>query len=395
LPTHRRNPCHAHPASVRPAVAARIDGIRPHRPVERFAQLEPVLAAKGISLKYTDDPNDLSKETLSGFDGLVLYANIDRITPAQEAALLEYVASGKGFIPLHCASFCFRNSPKFIELVGAQFQRHGGEVFRVESVDPQHPIMQGYGGFESWDETYIHTKHNEKDRTVLEVRKQGGQADGKTEEPWTWVRTHGNGRVFYTAWGHDQRTFGNSGFHNLVERGIRWACGQDPTMAGSMTDATRFDVPRMTALPADPPFEYVEVGPKIPNYTPGRQWGVQGQPHTKMQLPMPPAESLKRYTVPEGFELQLFVSEPDLGGKPIAMTWDERGRLWVCETYDYPNELQPPGKGRDRIRICEDTNGDGRADKFTVFAEHSHVDRLPPRRGDRAGRNGDRVPQGH
>ncbi len=51
------------------------------------------------------------------------------------------------------------------------------------------------------------------------------------------------------------------------------------------------------------------------------------------------------------------------------MTWDERGRLWVAETYDYPNEKQPEGKGRDRIRICEDTDGDGKADKFTVFAD--------------------------
>lgn len=340
-----------------------------HRPADRFAQLEPVLAAKGIALKYTDDPNDLSKDTLAGFDGLMVYANIDSITPAQEQALLEYVASGKGFIPLHCASYCFRNSPAVVALIGAQFQKHGGEVFRVENAAPEHPIMKGYSGFESWDETYIHTKHNEKDRTVLEYRVQGGQADGKTKEPWTWVRTHGKGRVFYTAWGHDQRTFGNPGFHNLVERGVRWACGQDPAVAGAVVDATRFNVPKMTPLPADPPFEYVDVGPKIPNYTPGRQWGVQGQPHTKMQLPMSPAESMKRYSVPEGFELQLYAAEPDFVGKPIAMTWDERGRLWVCETYDYPNELQPPGQGRDRIRICEDTDGDGKADKFTVFAE--------------------------
>ncbi len=35
------------------------------------------------------------------------------------------------------------------------------------------------------------------------------------------------------------------------------------------------------------------------------------------------------------------------------MNWDERGRLWVCETYDYPNELQPEGEGRDRIRILK------------------------------------------
>src|SRR6187200_3643280 len=85
--------------------------------------------------------------------------------------------------------------------------------------------MQGYSGFESWDETYVHAKHNEKDRTVLEYRVDGG-----VKEPWTWVRTQGKGRVFYTAWGHDQRTWSNPGFQNLVERGIRWACGQDPSV---------------------------------------------------------------------------------------------------------------------------------------------------------------------
>ena len=88
-----------------------------------------------------------------------------------------------------------------------------------------------------------------------------------------------------------------------------------------------------------------------------------------MQQPLPPEESIKHFVVPEGFHVELFASEPDLGGKPISMTWDHRGRLWVCESYDYPNELQPPGQGRDRIRICEDTDGDGRADRFTVFAE--------------------------
>jgi putative membrane-bound dehydrogenase-like protein len=51
------------------------------------------------------------------------------------------------------------------------------------------------------------------------------------------------------------------------------------------------------------------------------------------------------------------------------MAWDHRGRLWIAESTDYPNNLQPPGTGNDRIKICEDTDGDGRADKFTVFAD--------------------------
>ena len=144
-------------------------------------------------------------------------------------------------------------------------------------------------------------------------------------------------------------------------------CGAAAT-AGPPRDP--FPVPDMTDLPADAaPFRYADVGAKIPNYTPGETWGEQGAPLTEMQLPLSPAESMTRFVVPEGFRLELFAAEPDLGGKPIAVNWDERGRLWVCETVDYPNELQPPGGGRDRVRVCEDTDGDGRADRFTVFAE--------------------------
>ena len=55
------------------------------------------------------------------------------------------------------------------------------------------------------------------------------------------------------------------------------------------------------------------------------------------------------------------------------MAWDDRARLWIAESMDYPNEMQPAGQGRDRIKICEDTNGDGQADKFTVFAEELSI----------------------
>ncbi|APZ92076.1 PVC-type heme-binding CxxCH protein [Fuerstiella marisgermanici] len=344
-----------------------------HRPEARFQQLAEALEPRGVDLKYTDRMEDLSAETLGNFDGLVLYANIDRIEDAQARAVLDYVASGKGFIPLHCATYCWRNNADMVALMGAQFLRHGGQVFTTSIAEPQHPIMKGYGSFTSWDETYIHHRHNEKDRTVLEFRIEGDQADGNKREPWTWVRTHGKGRVFYTAWGHDERTFGNAGFQNLVERGIRWACGEDPSVVPPHHDADTFAAPQMTQIPSDvAPFEYMDVGPKIPNYTPGQKWGVQGKPRTTMQQPLSPEESLKHYVTPEGMAVRLyadernFVSAGGSHGKPIAMTWDERGRLWVCETVDYPNEL---GKNRDRIRICEDTDGDHVADKFTVFAE--------------------------
>src|SRR5438876_3215646 len=75
-----------------------------HQPVTRFRLLEPVLAKHGIEMLYTDKVDSLNPQTLAGYDGLVIYANTTRISPEQEKALLDYVESGKGFIPLHCAS---------------------------------------------------------------------------------------------------------------------------------------------------------------------------------------------------------------------------------------------------------------------------------------------------
>ena len=70
--------------------------------------------------------------------------------------------------------------------------------------------------------------------------------------------------------------------------------------------------------------------------------------------------------------MELFASEPEIVN-PIYFQWDERGRLWVVESPDYPNEIKPGRKGNDRIKICEDTDGDGMADKFTVFAEGFNI----------------------
>ena len=346
----------------------------PHRPAERHAQLQPVLQQRGIELHYTTNIDRLSEAGLAPYDGLIVYANIDTIEPQQEAALLQFVASGNGFIPLHCASYCFRNSEAYVDLVGAQFHQHGTGTVRTRITAVAHPVMQGFDGFESWDETYIHHRHNPRQRQVLEERIEGVQAEGREAEPWSWVRTHGRGRVFYTAWGHDHRTWSEAGFHDLVERGIRWACGEGPAAIAVGDGARAFVPPPMTPLPAgEEPFQYIDVGSKIPHYVPSTKWGVQGDPLTQMQLPLSPGESQKRYAVPEGFQLRVFASEPQLGGKPIAMNWDARGRLWVCETVDYPNDLQADNRGRDRIRICEDTDGDGRADAFTVFAERLSI----------------------
>ena len=87
-----------------------------------------------------------------------------------------------------------------------------------------------------------------------------------------------------------------------------------------------------------------------------------------LQLPMSVKGSMERTQVPADCELKLFASEPDIA-KPIAFAWDDRGRCWVVETRDYPHGVNDNGEGQDSVKICEDTDGDGKADKFTVFAD--------------------------
>jgi hypothetical protein len=91
------------------------------------------------------------------------------------------------------------------------------------------------------------------------------------------------------------------------------------------------------------------------------------------QKPFSVKGSMERTQVPADLKLVLFASEPDIT-KPIAFAWDARGRLWVCETSDYPHGVkEDQQQGNDRIKICEDTDGDGKADKFTVFADHLNI----------------------
>src|SRR5258708_13847943 len=100
---------------------------------------------------------------------------------------------------------------------------------------------------------------------------------------------------------------------------------------------------------------------------------AQQVPHGQDKPPGPalsPAKAVKRMTVPAGFSVELVASEPDIVN-PVAMTFDERGRIWVTESLEYPRS--EPGPGRDRAKVLEDTDGDGRVDKVTVFAEGLNV----------------------
>ena len=228
-------------------------------------------------------------------------------------------------------------------MIGGQFKSHKYDSFPAVILKPQHEVMQGITSFTTLDETYVHSKISKEIEVLTE------RVEGDHHEPYTWVRPYGQGRVFYTAYGHNDNTFNNQGFLDLVRNGILWAVGDKA-------------VENLKQIHLANP-KYFE-GP-VPNYE-------KRNPAPQVQEPLTPEQSMSLMQVPVEFELQLFAAEP-MVVNPIYMNWDERGRLWVIETVDYPNEIKKDDIGDDRIKILEDTDGDGKADKSTIFAEGLNI----------------------
>ena len=176
----------------------------------------------------------------------------------------------------------------------ASFESHKTGVFRTRIVDAKHPAMKGVKEFEAWDETYVHHRLT-GDRHVLMVREE----DGKSE-PWTWVRTQGKGRVFYTASGHDQRVFRNAGFHRSSCRAF---AGRS---AGPITVR-----PQAVRVPSR----------RVAELSSRHRLSACTRCRPRCRRP----RSMKHLSVPGGFRVELFAAEPDIV-KPITIAWDDRGR---------------------------------------------------------------------
>lgn len=124
-----------------------------------------------------------------------------------------------------------------------------------------------------------------------------------------------------------------------------------------------------TRVPAGPP-----MWSTTPSYreTPGAIALQTTNPPDDPHL-LSPQESIEKFTLPEGYEINLFASEEDFPmANPVAMNFDDRGRLWLANTPTWPQPI-PGERPRDSIIILEDTDQDGGADRHSVFLDHLNM----------------------
>lgn len=168
---------------------------------------------------FVDDPNQKEYQT-------VVFYNFHRPYPTdtQAKAILDLTERGQGLVILHHAILAFPEWVAYSEMCGIDERSDFGyfpkQTLQMQITDPTHPITKGLSNWEMRDETYT-MKSAGKDSTILLT-----VAHPNSMDVIGWTREYGNSRIFCLQSGHDNVTYSNPNFREVLQRGIQWCAKQ-------------------------------------------------------------------------------------------------------------------------------------------------------------------------
>lgn len=211
--------------------------------------LRKILVDSGrFDVRVEEEPVGITAATLAAYDVLVLDYQGPRWGKVTEDAVTDFVRQGKGLVAVHGANYAFTGLevladhhvpsglkqppwPEYLQMIGgwwtlgppktAHAPRH---CFTVKFVDREHPVTHGLDpSFRTSDELY-HSAQMSPSAHIL-ATAYDDPANGGTgkDEPIMWTVSYGQGRVFYSALGHDVSAQQESGFVSTFTRGVEWA----------------------------------------------------------------------------------------------------------------------------------------------------------------------------
>jgi len=209
---------------------------QPHEPGHIVEGLTPVFEATGVTPHFTVDVRALSAENLAKVNLLVILRDgLQRptndpathyvwMTPEQQEAIDQWVKAGGAFLNLHNSMGLYPDEGPYLKLVGGKYIGHGPlERFRVEVVDPDHPVTRGVEGFSVADEQ--HTPPYDPDKVHLLLRNRSD--DGKVAAAAGWAYEPGQGRLCHLANGHTRESLLHPAYQRLMRNAVEWCLRRD------------------------------------------------------------------------------------------------------------------------------------------------------------------------
>jgi uncharacterized protein len=186
----------------------------------------------------TEDTSEIATENLRRYAAVVFYTTGELpMSGAEKSALLEFVRSGRGFLGIHSAADTFYTWPDYLDLVGGYFNGHPWhQVVTIEVVDTGNPLVAFLGNsLQFEDEIYQISDFDYRgsrvllrlDQSSVDLAKPGVQ-QRFYGWPLAWTRPFGQGRVFYTALGHEASVWQDARYQRLLANAVLWSIRRAP-----------------------------------------------------------------------------------------------------------------------------------------------------------------------
>lgn len=206
----------------------------------------------GFSVDVSDDPSDFNEANLKKYDALIFTSTNNDVfnTDAQKVALMRYIQAGGGFVGIHSVTGTERHWQWFKRLVGGTFVRHAKhqsfEEIIIDTTNVSTSFLPAH--WKVNDECYYVTDIN-PDIHVLTVHDLTTVEDKSKPDmygnvfPSTWCHQFDGGREWYTALGHDGKTYSDPTFEKFIMGGITWVIGENKPLDYSKAHAQSPDDP--------------------------------------------------------------------------------------------------------------------------------------------------------
>ncbi|MEJ7605024.1 MAG: ThuA domain-containing protein [Bryobacteraceae bacterium] len=183
-----------------------------------------------LAIDATEDLSLISAERLRDYDAVFFFTSGELdLNPGQKAALLDFVQKGKGFGGAHSATDTLYSWPEYGEMIGGYFAGHPWvQEAGIEVEEPENAIVAHLGNsFRMTEEFYVFRAFSrERTRVLLTLDNSTVEPKATGDFALAWIRAFGEGRVFYTAFGHFEETWRDRRFQTMLLEAMLWLTGQ-------------------------------------------------------------------------------------------------------------------------------------------------------------------------
>ena len=191
--------------------------------------------SSAFEVTATEDTSEFSTENLKSYAAVMFYTTGELpMSASEKTALLDFVRSGRGFLGVHSATDTFYTWPDYLDLIGGYFNGHPWhQTVTIEVADPSDPLVAFLGhSLQVEDEIYQISDFDYRGSHVL-LRLDPGSVDLSKPGvhrrfygwPLAWTRSYGEGRVFYTALGHEASVWQDARYQRMLTNAILWSMG--------------------------------------------------------------------------------------------------------------------------------------------------------------------------